>query len=153
MNKENSLKLIAEIETRTIKAIGKSLDAMSERVLAYSKPDYEPYFDGYEMGTTLVKNMVSKTQVEEGSEPLPKEVVKAIVVSDKGLQICKKVVGKIREELEGQIETLKEELSKEGRSDSYVEVYLSGYSMVTTLITVFEGCMLEIPKAREKELG
>lgn len=153
MNKNNSLKLIAEIETRTIKAIGKSLDAMSEKVLAYSKPYYEPYFDGFEMGTTLVKNMVSKTPVEEGAEPLPSEVVKATVTSDKGLQICKKVAGKIREELEGQVETLKEELSKEGRSDSYVEVYLSGYSLVSTLITVFEGRMSEMPKDREKELG
>mgnify|MGYP000864907707 CR=1 FL=1 len=153
MNKKNSLKLIAEIETRTIKAVGKSLDAMSERVLAYSKPDYEPYFDGFEMGTTLVKNMVSKTAVEEGSEPLPSELVKATVASDKGIQICKKVAGKICEELEDQVETLKEELSKEGRSDAYVEVYLSGYSMVSTLIKAFEGSMPEMLKEREKELG
>ena len=153
MNTNNSLKLIAEIETRTINAISKSLDAMNENVILYSKTNnIEPYFQGFKMGTDLVKNMVGKTIVKAGSEPLHREVVESTVTSDKGLQICKKVANKICEELEGQVETLKEELTKEGLPDLYVEVYLSGYDLVSTLVKAFAGSMADVPKGQGTEL-
>lgn len=147
MDTNKSLSLIAEIETRTIIAISKSLDAINETVLEYSKTNnIEPYFEGFKFGAELVKSMVGKTVVKAGAEPLTKEVVDLVINSDMGLQICKKVANKICEELESQVETLKEELSKEKLSDLYVEIYLAGYNLVSTLVKEFANHKEDMPK-------
>lgn len=153
MDTNKSLSLIAELETRTIIAISKSLDAINGTVLEYSKTNnIEPYFQGFKVGVELVKSMVGKTVVKTGAEPLSREVLGFIINSDMGLQICKKVANKICEELESQVETLKEELSKEELSDLYVEVYLAGYNLVSTLVKEFANRKEDVPKQQKERV-